>query len=151
MGLLTTDNFNKYKNSIDLVSRIYTNNNLLKDAENEKYNIKILLNKLKKIKKKIKARRETLTATEKLLNNRQENIDPFKTGIFPYIDRFPTKEESEEESEKIKDEFKKFIKYVENESTDINYDLFKDCFNFVVLSALAKNDMKQKIKIKSMS
>ena len=96
----TVFNFNKYKNSTDLVLRIYTNNNLLKDAENEKYNIKILLNKLKKIKKKIKARRETLTATEKLLNNRQENIDPFKTGIFPYIDRCPTKEESEEESEK---------------------------------------------------
>ena len=96
----TVFNFNKYKNSIDLVLRIYTNNNLLKDAENEQYDIKILLNKLKKIKKKIKARRETLSATEKLLNNRQENIDSFKTGIFPYIDRFPTKEESEEESEK---------------------------------------------------
>ena len=30
------------------------------------------------------------------------------------------------------------MKYVENESKDINYDLFKDYFNFVVPSALEK-------------
>ena len=59
-----------------------------------------------------------------MLNNRQEVIDAFKTGIFLYIDVFQIKEESEEESEeknleKIKDEFKKFIKYIENESKDM--------------------------------
>ena len=56
-----------------------------------------------------------------MLNNRQEVIDAFKAGIFPYIDRFQIKVESEEESEekkleKIKDDLKKFIEYIENES-----------------------------------
>ena len=78
-----------------------------------------------------------------MLNNRQKVIDTFKTGIFPYIDEFQIREESEEKSEeknleKITDELKKFIKYVESESKDINYDLYKDYFNFVVLSALEK-------------
>ena len=34
-----------------------------------------------------------------MLNNRQEVIDAFKTGVFPYIDLFQIKEKSEEESE----------------------------------------------------
>ena len=34
-----------------------------------------------------------------MLNNKQEVIDAFNTGIFPYIDGFQIKEESEEESE----------------------------------------------------
>ena len=32
-----------------------------------------------------------------MLNNRQEVINAFKTGIFPYKDGFQIKEESEEE------------------------------------------------------
>ena len=47
--------------------------------------------------KKIKIKEETLSAVEKLLDNTQEVIDAFKTGIFPYIDGFQIKEESEEE------------------------------------------------------
>ena len=156
----TIFNFNKFKPSQDLASNIYRDKNLLKDAENKQSNIKILLNKLRNYNptkpKKIKAKEETLSAAEKLLNNRQEVIDAFKTGIFPYIDRFQIKEESEEESEekklgKIKDDFKKFIEYIENESKGINYDLFKDCFDLVGPSDLAKKYMRQKIKIKTMS
>ena len=88
--------------------------------------------------KKIEAKKETLIAAEKLLNNRQEVIDAFKTAIFPYIDGFQIREEleeelgeeSEEESEekkleKIKDDFKKFIEYIEKESKGINYDCLK--------------------------
>ena len=53
------------------------------------------------------------------------------------------KEESEEESEenkleKIKDDYKKFIKYIENKSKGINYELFEKHFNFVVPTALLK-------------
>ena len=50
--------------------------------------------------------------------------------------------------EKIKDEFKKFIVYIENESKGINYDLFKYYFDFLVPSALAKklNETKKKKK-----
>ena len=53
----------------------------------------------------------------------------------------------EEESEKeIKDDYKKFIEYIENESKSINYDLFKDYLNFVVPSALAKKSYEIKNK-----
>ena len=98
----TIFNFNKFKNSIDLASNIYRDKKLLKDAENEQHNIKILLNKLRNYNptkpKKLKAKEETLSAAERLLNNRQEVIDAFETGIFPYIDGFQIKEESEEKS-----------------------------------------------------
>ena len=108
-------NFNKFKNSIDLSWNIYRDKNLLKDGQSKQYDIKILLNKLRNYNptkpKKIEAKKETLIAAEKLLNNRQKVIDTFKTGIFPYIDEFQIREESEEESEeknleKITDEFK---------------------------------------------
>ena len=97
-----------------------------------------------------------------MLNNRQEVIDEFKTGIFPYIAGFQIKEESEEELEeeseeeseekkleKIKDDFNKFIEYIENESKGINYDLFKDYFHFLVPSALAKQLYETKNKNKN--
>ena len=97
----TTFNFTKFKNSLDLASNIYRNKSLLQDAENKQNEIKILLYKLRKYNptklKKIKVKEETLSAAEKLLNNRQEVIDSFKTGIFPSIDGFQVKEESEEE------------------------------------------------------
>ena len=84
-----------------MASNIYRDKNLLKDMSNEQYDIKILLNKLRNYNptkpKKIKAKEETLSAAEKLLNNRQEVIDAFKTGIFRYIDGNQIKEESEEE------------------------------------------------------
>ena len=87
---------------MDLASNIYKNKKLLKDGENKQYVIKILLNKLRNYNptkpKKIKAKEETLSSAEKLLNNRQV-IDAFKRGIFPYIDGFQIKGEPEEESE----------------------------------------------------
>ena len=86
-----------------MASNICKNKSLLKDAEDKQNEIKILLNKLRKYSptnlKKIKSKEEILSAAEKLLNNRQEIIDAFKTGIFPYIDGFQIKEESEKESE----------------------------------------------------
>ena len=90
-----------------------------------------------------------------MLSNRQEVIDAFKTGIFPYIDGFQIKKESEEEpqekkSEKIKDDFEKFIEYIDNESKGINYNLFKNYFNFVVHSALAKKIYETKNKKKKL-
>ena len=50
--------------------------------------------------------------------------------------------------EKIKDYYKKFIEYIENESNGINYDLFRNYFDLVVLSALAKKLFKTKNKNK---
>ena len=84
-----------------------------------------------------------------MLNNRQEVIDTFKTGVFPYTDGFQIKEESEEELEESKDDVKKFIKYIENESNETNYYLFKHYFNFVVPSVLAKQLYETKHKNKN--
>ena len=94
----TIFNFNKFKTSLDLTSNIYRKKSLLRDAENVQKEIKILLNKLRKYNltqiKKINAKEETLSAAEKLLNNRQDFSDAFRTGIFPYIDGFQIKAES---------------------------------------------------------
>ena len=131
-----------------MASNIYRNKNLLKDAENKQRNIKVLLNKLRNYNprkpKKIEAQKEILIVAENLLNNRQEVIDAFKTGIFPYIDGFQIKEEDESE-----DGFEKFIEYIENESKGINYDLFKDYFNFIVSSVLVKKLYETKNKNKN--
>ena len=129
----TIFNFNKFKNSLDLASNIYRDKGSLKDAENEQNEIKILLNKLRKYNP---------TKT-------QEVTGAFKAGIFPYEDGFQ-KEESEEESEaESKDDFKKFIEYIENESKGTNYDLFGHYFNFSVPSALAKQLYETKNKNKN--
>ena len=86
-----------------------------------------------------------------MLNNRQEVINAFKTGIFPYIDGFQIKEESEEELEESKNDLEKFIECIENKSKNINYDLFKDYFIFSIPSALAKQLYEKKIKRKTIS
>ena len=74
---------------------------------------------------------------------RDDIIYLFKKGTFPHkgnVNVFKTnKEESEENKfEKIKDDCKKFIKYFEDESKGIDYDLFEEYFSFSVPSALAK-------------
>ena len=73
----------------------------------------------------------------------RKDIGVFEKGTFPYKGNVcKTKEKKSEEkseenkSEKIKDDHKKIIKYIENESKGINYDLFKNYFN--IPSALVK-------------
>ena len=87
-----------------------------------------------------------------MFHAREDIIGFFEKGIFPFKGNvFKTKEEESEENklEKIKDNFKKFIKYIENESKGINYDLFKDYFDLVVPSALAKKLFETKDKKKN--
>ena len=77
-----------------------------------------------------------------MFDARDDIIDHFEKGTtFPYKGNvFKTEEEKSEENklEKIKDDNKKFIKYIEDESKGINYELFKKYFSFSVPSALAK-------------
>ena len=86
---------------------------------------------------------------------RDDIINLFKERIFPYKgSAFRTKEEESEESklEKIQNDYKKFVKYIEDESKGIDYDLFEDYFSFSVPSALVKkNYLRQNIKRKTMS
>ena len=78
-----------------------------------------------------------------------------KKGTFPYkgnvfkTKEAKSKEESENKSEenklqKIKYDYKKFIQYIENESEGINYDLFKDYFDLVAPTVLAKKTIWDK-------
>ena len=83
-------------------------------------------------------------------------ISFFEKGTFPYKGNVfkIKKEESEEESEKnrlekIKDDYKKSIEYIENESKSINYELFGDYVDFVLPSASAKKLFETKDKNKN--
>ena len=48
------------------------------------------------------------------------------------------KKKNQNKLEKMKDDYNKFFKYVENESKGINYELFKDYFYSSVPSTLVK-------------
>ena len=81
-------------------------------------------------------------------------IDLFEKGTFPYKRNvFRTKEEESEENklEKIKDDYKNFFKYIEDESKSISYELFIKHFCFSVPTVLVKKYMRQNIKRKTMS
>ena len=96
----------------------------------------------------------SLQSARKLPDARKDIIGFFKKELFlikvMYLKQKKKKseEESEDESEEESEEegAKKLIKYFENESKDINYNLFKDYFNFVVPSTLRKklNEIKNK-------
>ena len=89
-----------------------------------------------------------------MLNARDDIIDLFKKGIFPYKGNiFKTKEEESEENklEKIKDDYKNFFNYIEDESKGISYELFEKHFHFVSLIILAKTLYKIKNEKEKMS
>ena len=72
---------------------------------------------------------------------RDEIIDLFEKGIFPFKGNvLKTKEEESEENklEKMKDDYKIFLKYIEDESKSISYELFEKHFNFVSPTAITK-------------
>ena len=97
-----------------------------------------------------------------MFDARDDIIDLFEKGSFLYKGNvFKTKEEESEENklEKIKDDYKIFFKYIEDESKDVNYNLFKQYFDFEVPTVLAKklyetkdkkenNDLVESIKIR---
>ena len=58
------------------------------------------------------------------------------------------KKKNQNKLEKMKDDYNKFFKYVENESKGINYELFKDYFYSSVPSTLAKKKKKYETKDK---
>ena len=86
--------------------------------------------------------------------NRREK-QSFRISNKTKVSAFRTKEkESEKESEenkleKIKDDYNKFFTYIEDASTGINYDLFKDYFYSSVPSTLAKALYETKDKKKN--
>ena len=108
---------------------------------------------VQEFQKKQKRKNRVLESARELTDARDDVIDLFRKGIFPYkgsVSRTKEEEaegESEENKlEKIKDEYNEFFKYIEDESIGINYDLFKEYFDFEVPTTLAKKLYKTKDK-----
>ena len=70
-----------------------------------------------------------------------------KKELFCIKEMYLKKKESKKESKKERS--KKFFEYIENESNDIDYNLFEDYFDFSVPSALAKKLYETKNKNKN--
>ena len=127
----TKYNFSNFTFPSKFASKIYNKDFTLQEVKDDQQKLKILINKLNNDynpvnKIKIKEKSDTLKSAEKLFYIREEIIGAFKSGIFLYIDGFKADEESDEELDE-----NKFFKDIENESEDINYQLFKYYFRFV--------------------
>ena len=79
------------------------------------------------IQKKTKEKKRVLESARKLQDARKDIIDLFEKGIFPYRGGvFKIKEEQE----KAKTDMNEISKYIVEEQTDLNKELFKKYFNF---------------------
>ena len=86
------------------------------------------------VQNKQKEKKRALESSKKLSDARDEIIDLFEKETFPYKGNvFKTKKEESEEN--------RFLKYIENESKSINYELFKKHYSFVVTIVLAKTKL----------
>ena len=93
---------------------------------------------VQEVKKKQKRKKKFC---KNIVDARDETIDLFEKETFPFKGNvFKTKEEESEENrlEQRKDNYKKYFKYIEDKSIDINYELFKKHFNFKAPAVLAK-------------
>ena len=85
-----------------------------------------------------------------MFDARDDIIDLFEKKAFLYKGNvFKTKEEEESEEnklEKVKDDYKIFVKYIEDESKDISYELFEKNFYFSVPTVLVKELYETKDK-----
>ena len=72
---------------------------------------------------------------------RKDIVGFFESGTFPYKGNvFKIKEEESKERSK-EERIKKLIEYIEKESKDISYDLFKTHFNVLTPSVFAKKNL----------
>ena len=100
-----------------------------------------------KKKKKKEEKNRVLKSAKNLFDARDDIIDLFEKGAFLYKENvFKTKKESKKESKKERS--KKMFKYIEDESKGINFDLFKEYFDFKLPAVLAKSYTRQKMKKK---
>ena len=149
----TKYDFHRFLLPLRFIKKIHNYEITLNEAINDETELGILINNdyNPKSSKKIKEKNKVSKSATKLSNARDDIIDLFKKGTFPYKGNvFNTKEEESEENrlEKIKDNYKKYFKYIEDKSIDINYELFNKNFNFKAPPVLAKKlyDIKDKKK-----
>ena len=91
---------------------------------------------IQEVQKKQKRKIEFQNLQENCLMREMKLLIFLKKGLFRikvmYLKQTKRKKSEEELEEN------KFFKYIENESKGINYDLFKDYFDFVAPTVLAK-------------
>ena len=109
-----------------------------------------MVQEFQKKKKKIEEKNIVLESESNLFDARDDIIDLFEKKAFLYKGNvFKTKEEEESEEnklEKVKDDYKIFVKYIEDESKDISYELFEKFFYFSVPTVLVKELYETKDK-----
>ena len=91
---------------LKFVLKIYRRDLILQKADDNQQELKILINKLNDnynptSQTKIKEKDDRLKTAKMLYSSRDDIINAFKKGIFPYIDGFQVKEE---ETDKDTDE-----------------------------------------------
>ena len=89
-------------------NKIYNYDLTLQKAQDNQQELKILINRVNNNctpykKEKIKEKDHTLYSANKLYAIKNEIINAFKKGIFPYIDRFQVKKDTDEDTDKDTD------------------------------------------------
>ena len=147
----TKYDFNRFSLLLKFIAKIHNYEITLNEAIEDQTKLRILINKLNneynpRSSKNVKEKERVLESARKLSDARDEIIF-FEKGVFLYIGNvFKTKEKEESEKEP---EGNKFLKYIENESESINHDLFKEYFNFIAPTVLAKKLFETKDEIKN--
>ena len=100
--------FNKFMMPLKFIMKIHHHNLTLQEARDDQQKLQILTNKLNndynpksKIKKKEKD--NTLKSAKVLYSIKNDIIDAFKKGIFPYIDGFQVEKETDEDTDEEMD------------------------------------------------
>ena len=106
----TKYDFNRFTFPLKFASKVYRRELKLQEAEGDQQDLQILINKLNNDYNptnqiKIKEKRDALEPSTKLIYIREEIINAFKKGIFPYIDGFQveTDEDTGEETDEKTD------------------------------------------------
>ena len=154
----TKYDFNCFSLPLKFVEKIYKNEITLDEAIEKQAESKELLNKLNnyspRISKKIEVKNRVSKSAKKLFDARDDIIDLFEKGIFPYKDNaFKTKKEESEENkfQKIKDDYKKFMSILKMNKMPLPMTCLKMILVFQYLELWQNNYMKYKIKRKTMS
>ena len=142
----TPYNFNNFSLPLKFIEKIHNYEITLDKAINSLTKLNIFIKKLNNNYnptnfKKIHEKQKVLDSARKLHNAREDIIDLFEKGIFPFRGNvFKTKEESGEN---------RFFEHIENESKGIDYDLLKKFFDFETPTQLTKKLFEIKDKKKN--
>ena len=101
---ITKFDFNKFTFPLKFTSKIYRHNLTLQEAEDDQEKLKVLINKLNNnynptSKIKIKEKNDTLHSTKIFYTIKNVIINAFKKDVFPYIDGFQVKKETDEDTD----------------------------------------------------